>query len=514
MPRLTRRRFLQNAAALAGGLSLPWSLSDVLARPVADPVRVTGRVVSEGAGVAGVPVTDGRSVVQTGADGRFDLTAASTQPFVYLSVPAGYQIPQNETGTARVYRPLQAQGGAMKTQFELPPMRRSDEAHAFVVLADPQTQTEAEMRKFHDEIVPDVQQTAAAMGDRPLFGVGCGDLMYDDLSLFPEYERAVQRMGLPFWQVVGNHDLDFSASTDPGSTATFRQYFGPEYYSFDRGAVHYVVLDDVFWPGSDGFGSGTDDYIGYLDAAQLAWLEQDLALVEDGHTVVVFTHIPPLSMAYARNDRDEPGGRGQVKNRAALYELLDPFDAHILSGHVHENAHRFERGRHEHVIGTTCGAWWSGPICYDGTPKGYAVYEVDGEDVRWRYQSAGHDASHQMHLYPRGADPTAPREVVANIWNADPEWSIVWYEDGERKGPMAQRTGTDPLSERLHRGEELPEKRSWVDPLRTDHLFYAPVSANAQDVRVEATDRFGTTYAASMDPSASMASLYPAVGGS
>jgi hypothetical protein len=90
----------------------------------------------------------------------------------------------------------------------------------------------------------------------------------------------------------------------------------------------------------------------------------------------------------------------------------------------------------------------------------------------------------------------------------------VWYEDGERKGPMAQRTGTDPLSERLHRGEELPEKRSWVDPLRTDHLFYAPVSANAQDVRVEATDRFGTTYAASMDPSASMASLFPAVGGS
>jgi len=508
----SRRRFLKQLATATGALAFPGT-SDAFDRWLhSDPVRVTGRVVAEGTGVESVAVTDGVSITQTNAEGRFELTASRRQPFVYLSIPAGHQIPQNDTGTARFYRPLRTDGGTMETQFELSPLRASDEQHAFVVLADPQTQTEAEMQTFHDEIVPDVQQTAQSLGGQPVFGVGCGDLMYDDLSLFPEYERAVQRMGLPFWQVVGNHDLNFSAPTDRGSTATFRQHFGPEYYSFDRGAVHYVVLDDVFWPGSDGFGSDTDDYVGHIDAAQLAWLEQDLALVEDGRTVIVLTHIPPLSTAYARSGESSPGPRGQIKNRQALYTLLEPFSSHIISGHVHENEHRYDGADHEHVVGTTCGAWWSGPICYDGTPKGYAVYEVDGTDVQWRYQSAGHDADHQMHLYPCGADPSAPDEIVANVWDADPEWTIVWYEDGARKGEMAQRTGTDPLSEALHRGEELPEKRSWVDPIPTNHLFYAPVSDDATEVTVEATDRFGRTYSSTIDPSVSMASLYPVAG--
>ena len=508
----SRRRFLKQLAATTGALALPGT-TDLFARTLrSDPVRVSGRVVADGSGVEGVAVTDGITVTQTGANGAFELVAGHRQPFVYMSVPRGYRIPQNETGTARFYRPLPSDGGAMETQFELTPLRGPDEQHAFVVLADPQTQTEAEMQTFHDEIVPAVQQTAQGLGDRPLFGVGCGDLMYDDLSLFPEYERAVQRRGLPFWQVVGNHDLDFSAPTDVGSTATFRQHFGPEYYSFDRGAVHYVVLDDVFWPGSDGFGSGTDDYVGYLDAPQLAWLEQDLALVEDGRPVVVFMHIPALSDTFERRGGDSPGTRGQVKNRQALYELLDPFASHVIAGHVHENLHRYDGADHEHVVGTTCGAWWSGPICYDGTPKGYAVYEVNGTDVQWRYQSAGHDADHQMRVYPRGADPSAPDEIVANVWDADPGWTVVWYEDGERKGEMAQRTGTDPLSEALHRGEERPEKRAWVDPLPTDHLFYAPVSDDATEITVEATDRFGRTYTSTIDPSASVESLYPAAG--
>ena len=511
MPSFSRRRFLRRLTSAAGGLAFAPSLASSLLAPSrtrpqrrSAPTQVSGRVVAQGEGLAGVPVTDGQTVVQTDAEGAFSFVASAQQPFVSVSVPSGYRIPQNDTGTARFYRRLPDNGDTFEASFALEPLDGSDARHAFVVLADPQTQTDAEMQHFHDETVPSVQATVAALGEQPVFGVGCGDIMYDDLSLFPEYERAVGRMDVPFWQVVGNHDLDFDAPTDAGSTATFERHFGPRYYSFDRGDVHYVVLDDVFWPGSDGFGSATDDYLGYIDAPQLTWLEQDLALVEDGRPVVVFAHIPLLSTAFRRRGGETPSARGQVKNRAALYRLLDPFDAHVVAGHVHENEHRFASGVHEHVVGTVCGAWWSGPICYDGTPSGYAVYEVEGETVRWRYQSTGHDAEHQMRVYPRGADPAAPDEIVANVWDADPEWTVVWYEDGIRKGLMARRQGTDPLSERLHRGADQPAGRSWVDPLRTDHLYYAPVAAEATDVRVEATDRFGRTYTASVDPQAAM----------
>ena len=492
----TRRDFLKALGLTGAALSLPGLSAATPRPPRRAAVTVTGRVTGPGGGLRGVPVTDGVTVTQTGADGRYELASSARRPFVYLSVPSGYRVPTHDTGTARFYRPLNATGGTAEASFRLAPLDRSDEQHAFLFLADPQTQTEAEVRQFQDETVPDVRETAEELGDQPVFGVGGGDLVFDDLSLFSGYEAAVRQMDIPFVQVVGNHDLNFEAPADPGSTATFRRHFGPEYYSFDRGAVHYVVLDDVYWPGSDGFGRETDDYFGHLDATQLAWLEQDLALVDDGRPVVVFTHIPPLSTTYERRGEPSPSVRGQISNRAALYALLDPYDAHIVSGHVHENEHRFADGPHEHVVGTVCGAWWTGPVCYDGTPKGYAVYEVDGSSIHWRYKATGRDADHQMRLYPIGADPEAPDALVANVWDATDEWTVVWYEDGIRTGRMDRRVGLDPLSRRRHAGEDQPKKHTWVEPQPTGHLYYAPASSEATRIRVEATDRFGRTYVA------------------
>lgn len=488
-----RRRFLRDlvlgGTALTvlpglGGLAETWRVP----RVVADPVRVRGRVTAAGRGLARVAVTDGLTVVDTDAEGRFELVASSAQPFVYLSLPAGYAIPQSATGTARHFAPLTPANPDLR--FDLVPLPAGDERHAFVALADPQTQNAYEMERFHAETIPDVAATVRAFGDVPTFGVAVGDIMFDDLSLYPEYERAVGRTGAPFFQVVGNHDLDFDAPADGGSTATFRRHFGPTYYSFDRGAVHYVVLDDVLWHGAG--------YIGYLDDAQLGWLAQDLARVEAGRPVVVFTHIPALSTRFRRVGEAKPSESGSITNREALYALLAPYAAHIVSGHTHEHEHVFEGGVHEHVLATSCGAWWSGPICYDGTPSGYAVFEARGEDLRWRYQATGGGADHGLRLYPRGADPSAPDEIVANIWDWDPAWRVVLYEGSDRRGAMGRRTGLDPLSVRLHEGPARPQRRPWVDPVPTDHLFYAPLQADAADVTVEATDPWGRTYTASM----------------
>ncbi len=107
--------------------------------------------------------------------------------------------------------------------FELQPRRDSAEQHQFLVLADPQTQTRAETGYFNDETVPDVQALLKSRAGIPTFGVGCGDMMWDDLSLFPQHERGVTAMGVPFFQVIGNHDLDLLARSDEGSCRTFRR---------------------------------------------------------------------------------------------------------------------------------------------------------------------------------------------------------------------------------------------------------------------------------------------------
>lgn len=495
-PGLSRRQFLVAAGIALPALRLERILRDPYApaprpRRLPTPLRIRGRVRSRGRGLARVGVTDGLQVVTTATDGSYELVTTSDREFVHLSLPAGYRVPLNPTGTARFYQPIPRDAGRELTaSFDLEPLDRPDGRHACLLLPDPQTEDAHEMRWLHEQSVPDVRRTVEQLGDREVFGVACGDIMFDKLELFPDYERAVAAMGIPFFQVVGNHDLDQQNLTDERSTDTFSRYFGPRYYSFDRGTVHYVVLDDVFWHGTT--------YIGYLAGDQLSWLERDLARIEPGRTVIVLLHIPVLGSTHLRRDQRSPGSSVAVMNREALYRLLAPYQAHVLAGHMHENEHLFENGVHEHVSGTVSGAWWSGPICGDGTPSGYSVYEVSGESVSWRYQATGKDAGHQIRVYPRGADPRAPDELVANVWDWDLEWQVVWYEGGDRRGTMSRRRGLDPLSVELHTGPALPPRRTWVEPYVTDHLFYAPVSSDARDVRVEATDRFGRVYTAGL----------------
>lgn len=183
-----------------------------------------------------------------------------------------------------------------------------------------------------------------------------------------------------------------------------------------------------------------------------------------------------------------------VTNRQLLYNLLTPYKTYLISGHTHESEFLENEGCEHHVAGAVCGAWWTGPICADGTPRGYAVYQVDGDDVTWRYKSTGKPIDHQMRVYKPGNDPNYPDQIVANIWSADDRWSVEWFEDGVPKGAMTQRTGKDPLAQRLYEGDSKPEKHTWVSAWNTSHLFYAKPAAGAKNVAVEATDRWGNTY--------------------
>ncbi|MFH1762754.1 MAG: metallophosphoesterase N-terminal domain-containing protein, partial [Gemmatimonadota bacterium] len=287
-----RRTFLKAGVAGAATLFVPdWIAADPYGpylRPLSgSPIRIRGQVRSGGGGIGGVSISDGLTVAQTRRDGSFEIVTTDDRDFLRLSVPAGFRIPQNQTGTARFYRPIVSSGsGEMEAVFELEPLAASDDNHALFLLADIQAEDAHELALFREQTVPDIQATVRALGNPEAMGIADGDIMYDHLELFSEYERAVAGAGIPFFQVLGNHDQNQDRPTDEGSTDTFNQHFGPRYYSFDRGAVHYVVLDDVFW-----FGTG---YMGYLGADQLRWLKNDLRFVEAGRPVILAAHIPIL----------------------------------------------------------------------------------------------------------------------------------------------------------------------------------------------------------------------------
>ncbi len=452
-------------------------------------ITLSGKVHSRGKGIAGVAVTDGINVTHTDAKGNYELDSNATAEFVYISIPRGYEF-SNEKGITRFYERIQAERARFKADFELQKLTQDDTKHNFVVWADTQMISEADAKELKTKSAPDTRNLINSYGPGALFhGIGCGDLVWDKFELFDDYKEAVGITGAPFFQVIGNHDMDLDARTDDFSGETFKKLFGPTYYSFNRGEVHYVVLDDVFFIGT------AKKYIGYLTERQLAWLEQDLATVKPGSTVVVSLHIPAYTKQHQRNkEKEEPMG-GVVANRRELYRLLEPYKAHIMSGHTHFNE-KLVTGNNiiEHVHGTVCGAWWTGPICFDGTPSGYGVYEVNGSDIQWYYKATGYEKEHQMRVYPIGAVKEKPQHFSVNIWNWDPAWKVEWFEDDKSMGQMKQETALDPLSVELHLGTAKPAKHKWVEPHLTDHLFFARPSASAQRITIQVTDRFGNIF--------------------
>jgi hypothetical protein len=488
-----RRDFIKALGLTGAVLTVPAGIAVAAPATAPDKLDITnltlkGRVQSNGAGVANVAVSDGINITLTDKNGNYQLLSNKTARFVYISVPAGYAIP-NEKGIARFYKAIDKNTGAFTANFSLDRLEKDDKDHVFVVWADPQIISKKDAQALVDRSAPDLRDLAANYPAGTLIhAVGCGDLVWDHFELIEDYRQAVAITGVPFFNVIGNHDMDLDARTDDYSAKTFQDNFGPTYYSFNRGNIHYVMLDDVFFIGT------AKKYIGYLTETQLQWLEQDLKQVTPGSTVVVSLHIPTNTGAMRRNkDKQEELG-GTVSNREQLYKILAPYKVHIMSGHTHMNE-KWENGNiTEHVHGTVCGAWWTGPICSDGTPEGYAVYEVKGNDLTWFHKSTGKPKDYQLKIYPKGYLKTAPNEVVANVWNCDKQWKVQWFEDGALKGDMAQRVEFDPWTVELYAGDQLPKKHKWVDPTLTDHLFFAAPSSGAKSIKVVATDRFGKQY--------------------
>jgi hypothetical protein len=487
---MQRRNFLKSIGLLSASATIP--ASTIIANPGSADLVIEGKVTSNGKGISNVVVSDGFNVVATGKDGRYRFTPHPSAEFVFVSVPSGYAIP-NRNGIAIFYTAIIKDGKTQKADFALDKLPVNDDKHAFIVWGDTQIESKGDAEQLKTKSAPDTKAVIDSLGSLPVHGIGCGDLVFDDPALYDDYKQAVAATGIPFFQIVGNHDIDYTARTDEGSQNTFKSHFGPNYYSFNRGQLHYIFLDNVFFIGAE------HSYIGYVTETQLKWMEKDLQYVPAGSTVIVSLHIPTNNGEKRRNGTDGESIRGVTANRNALYALLKNYTVHFMSGHTHFNENWEMGNMMEHNHGTVCGAWWTGPVCGDGTPNGYAIYEVDGTNLKWYYKCTGYDKNHQMTLYKRGHVDGRPLAILANVWNCDPKWTIEWAEDGVNKGAMEQITAYDPEAFKLYKGPAIPARHKWVEPNMTDHLFTAVPSANAKKITVRATDRFGNQYSDTLD---------------
>jgi hypothetical protein len=495
-------------------------------------------------GLADVRVSDGRQVVLTDASGGYSLEIGD-EAIVFITKPAGWTTPVNGLMLPQFYYVHQPAGspdglrypgiaptGPLPESIDFPLLRREEPSRfEAILISDPQPQSQAEIGFIADDVV------AELIGSEARFGMTMGDILFDDLSLFPRYNSVIAQVGIPWYNVPGNHEMNLLARDDRYALETFKSHFGPPYYAFEYGDAVFFVLDNIEYRGDGevdpGDLRGTGGYVANLGETQRTWLEAELAHVPHDKLVFLAMHSPLETYL-----GDAPGMNTQ--DRRELFALLSGRrHLYAVAGHTHTTEHRYfdaEDGFqgpepfHHHVLSTVSGSWWSGPLDErgipvteqrDGTPNGYHLLEIDGVDLAVRYKAAGQTADFQMriafdvsHHAPGGSilrdfrpgeltdgrltvDEVPAADVYVNLFDGGPRSSVTLSVGGKPPVPMRRVSRVDPTTGELLRRNAATVK-PWTQAVPSSHLFVADLPDDlvpgTYTVTAKATDEFGRTH--------------------
>jgi lysophospholipase L1-like esterase len=416
----------------------------------------------------GVKVSNGREIVATNEQGEYELPVTKDS-ILFVIKPRGFRSPNDDKQLPKFYY-VHKPEGSPKSSFagvvptgELPasvdfPLYEQKEPEQFEALlfGDPQPRDQEEVDFIAHDVVENLVGTKAS------FGVTLGDITFDNLDLFEPLARTIAVLGIPWYNVIGNHDMNYDAKSDRHSDETFERVYGPSYYSFDYGTVHFLVLDDVEWLVDE---AGEGSYQGGLGQRQMEFIRKDLSLIPADQLVVLMMHIPLLD----------------VRDRHELFRLIEqrPFCMSI-SAHAHVHQHRFIKKAdgwngpepHHHVVNVTvCGGWWSGmrderriphAIMPDGAPNGYTVIRFDGHQYQMEFRAAGRDESYQMEIHvPEEVDPAtaAHPDVVVNVFNGSEKTEVSYQVDDGAPVRMKQVKEVDPGFQQVFDAENRLQER-------------------------------------------------------
>lgn len=493
----------------------------------------TGRRGPSLRGIPGVLVSNGRDVVATGGDGAWQLPVADGDS-VFVVKPTGWMTPVDPVTRlprfARIHQPggtpdslsLRYRGvaptGPLPESIDFP-LRRQEEPGRFDVLlfTDPQPESELELSFVRDDVVGRAEVAGAA------FGITTGDVMFDDLSLYDRHNRIVGTLGLPWYNLPGNHDMNLEAPDNRYSRETFRQVFGARHYAWQYGGVTFLALDNVEYLGGG-------KYRGSFGAAQLGFVRDLLARLPREAPVVACMHIP-LRTAVGEED-----SVATVDWQDFLDALGDRPNAISFSGHTHTNEHHYlgAHGHHHQVLSAVSGSWWSGPydvrgipvaLASDGAPNGHHRLRVDGAQLRTelipahepsrmrimletQHHAGGPEVQREYRMGQLLGGGPVPRSaaygatLLANFYEGGPRSRLAFAVEGmEGFVPMRPAARHDPFVEEVY-SRNAATKKPWVRPVRSTHLWQArlpaDLAAGTRRVVVRATDEFGRTHEAAM----------------
>ena len=485
-----------------------------MAQPVAETKgdkNLFGRVTTTtGEPVANAVISDGEFCVKTNEEGYYEIKSnLATARFVTISTPAEYKLSFRKSVPQNFLR-IPRHAKAVEANFVLEKREKSTDKYTVVMIGDPQIKgynVDSAAYKLRHNIYPDIValKEKKAENEGEFFAINLGDLVFNEMPKLYDYVDVISDSNVPMFHAIGNHDYDQTTFLDTKlGTMHFEEYLTPTYYSFNVGKVHYVIVNDISFSRK----LIKNKYRLGLEYWHYKWLERDLAFVPKDHTIVICGH-GQLFRVFGGKGKDIDSKKHL--SYARYSKLLSQYArVYSWSGHYHYNfgydysnstneAHEPLKNITSICVARTCGGLHCNRDLYnDGTPNGYMVMEVDGENIEWYYKSIGRERDYQMHIY--APQRTGGELVKVNIWNwSKDHWSTPeWWENGVKVGNMTHKFEKDIafLEDHAVKGPHTlgKSKDDKARPYNAHGMFHIKPSEGVRSGEVRVTDNFGVTY--------------------
>ena len=502
----------------------------------------------DGKVLKGVVVSDGVNCAQTGDDGRYFLNAdLDSTDYVFVSTPSDYSAPVQE-GHACFWRFLKdcARDADHRytIDFKLNKIS-SPERYTLLLYADPQPRkSSAGLDKvaYHsldccNDMYRDIKEYVATLGNNPVYGIGLGDIVHQDLSLLPQYRSGMTGTGIATYNVIGNHDHGHRFMEDALASKDYEAVMGPANYSFNLGGMHYLMLDNMI-SGDPAAGKYCDECSTGLTDAIWEWVKKDLEFVPVSTPLMVCAHSPMMRM--------QSGSNRNGTHLSELRALIGRYSkAYVWAGHTHTTFNYVDKDNpviESHTLSRVTGALWTNEyLGSNGTPRGYVVMDYDAGKISWKfkpiyYQTSTYtgngnegrtpayewrdwdyvggkaimkadgkplDDSYQMQLFPPGT--YGDKYLYANVFL----WDELWQQ------PRFTMDGVPSMMKRVTEKDYRFSFSDWEitsfynanknigsefvpDKNNCDSMFRVYVDSEHGSGTVSVKDRFGNTFTSSI----------------
>ncbi|OYP48673.1 hypothetical protein CIK97_09420 [Prevotella sp. P3-120] len=522
------------------------SVGDKLDITIDASTTIYGKVSSTEGGIKGVVVSDGVEVAMTDENGIYQLKSDKKWGYVFMSIPSGYEVP-SEGVLPQFFHHLKANADVAERQdFTLTKVSEQD-TYKVLMLGDMHLANRTDDLSQFSAFTTDLNNYRAAHPGEKMYAIALGDMTWDlywytNLFAIPEYLNTINTLvkDLQIFHTIGNHDYDYKAVNDFDAESKYINFIAPVYYSFNIGKIHYVVLDDIDCDSYDG--TTSRNYKKRISTEQLSWLAKDLSHIDKSTPLVVVMH----AQLFYPSESDGFKIDHDVTNTAQFLNVLKGYKVNIVTGHTHMNFNvtpesSVTQGQeiYEHNTGAICASWWwtnyltpGVHISPDGTPGGYAIWDVSGTKLQWIYKATGTSENYQFRSYDLNkvhfslADvPLMPtdisasvkkkyqqyvdaypvnsnNEVLINIWNWNARWTLtVTDEKGNQLTPTAV-WAYDPLhiaalTVKRFNSASLSSTPNFITE-KFPHFFKVKVGDANTDLTITVKDEFGHTWTEEM----------------